>query len=198
MSVINVLIVIFACISYWMGFSAMFKKGYKPNLFSRFVWFGLALNNAVSVISLHNQTSTVILATITFLGSLLIFIGSLLKGERVWHIGETISAIFLVVSLLIWIFTRMPILNLSIGLIAHFIGSIPTVIRVINDPKTENIPFWFFFDLASFLTLFSIHTGIAKDYIFALYFFVFDGIVLLLCLRRYIKNNHVSEIPNQG
>ncbi len=184
----NILIGVFASVSYFLGFSAIIKKQYKPNLFSRFVWLGLALNNVISVIVLNNQLATVVLASITLFGSLLIFLGSIFLGERFWGKGESVSTICLVVLLFIWIFADIPLLNLSIGLLAHFLGSIPTLIRVFKDPKSEDLSFWLFFALASLITFFSISKNEIKDYLFAVYFCLFDGGVVLLCLRKYFKS----------
>jgi hypothetical protein len=65
MNYIDITIGALALISYLIGFYAIFKNGYRPNLFTRIVWLGLALNNFVSVIKLGNQSSTISLALIT-------------------------------------------------------------------------------------------------------------------------------------
>src|SRR3990167_157417 len=132
-----------ASVSYLIGFYAILWGVYRPNLFTRTVFLCIALNNLASVIKLENETSTLVLAWVTLLGSLLIFLGSIIfKGERFWGKNEIISTVLLIISILIWISTDIPLINLSIGLIAHSIGSLPTVIRVIKKPESENIPFW--------------------------------------------------------
>lgn len=178
-----------AGLSYLIGFYSILVNKYKPNLFTRIVWLALAVNNLISVIGLHNQKATIVLAWVTLAGSLLIFLGSIYNGEKVWTRNETISSVLLVVSLLLWIFTDIPILNLCIGLIAHFLGSIPTVVRVIKKPESENIPFWFFFAAASLLAMTVINLGNIKDYLFAIYFCIFDGSMTLLSLRKYLKKS---------
>lgn len=187
MTFTNLAILFFAGISYLIGFHAILKKGYRPNLFTRIVFLCLSINNLASVISLHNQYSTLVLAWVTFIGSLLIFFGAIIfKGERLWGISETISTTLLIISLLFWIFTDVPVINLSIGLVAHLLGSLPTVVRVIKKPESENIPFWLLFAIASIITLFSTHSGNIKDYLFATYFCIFDSSLAILAFRKYL------------
>ena len=107
------------------------------------------------------------------------------KSERLWGVNETISTVLLVISFLFWFFTDVPIVNLSIGLIAHLLGSLPTVVRVVKKPESENAPFWLFFALASIITLLSTHGGNLKDYVFATYFCIFDGTLAVLAFRKY-------------
>ncbi len=190
MTLTNLAILCFASISYIVGFYAIIKNGYRPNIFTRTVFLCLSLNSLASVIKLGTQSSTLTLAYVTFFGSLLIFTGSIIfKSERLWGKNETISTILLVTSLLIWIFTDFPLLNLCIGLIAHLLGSLPTVTRVIKKPGSENIPFWLLFALASIIALLSTHGSNIKDYIFAIYFCIFDsGMTILACRKYFIKN----------
>ena len=180
------MILLFAGTSYLIGFYAILKKGYRPNLFTRIVFLCLAINNLASVINLHNQYSTLVLAWVAFVGSLLIFLGAtIFKGDRLWGRNETISTVLLIFSLLFWIFTDIPLVNLSIGLIAHLLGSLPTVARVVKRPESENVPFWLLFALASIVTLLSTDGGNVKDYIFAAYFCFFDGALTILALRKF-------------
>src|ERR1035437_2749670 len=196
MTLINLIILFLAGISYLIGFWAIFKKGYRPNLFTRIVFLLLSLNNLVSVIKLNNQSATLTLAWVTFFGSLLIFFGSIIfKGEHLWGRNEIISIILLVISFLFWIFTDIPLINLSIGLIAHLLGSLPTVVRVIKKPESENIPFWLLFAIASIITLLSTHSGNIKDYLFAVYFCIFDSALTILAFRKYF-NKKVLIIKN--
>ena len=94
------------------------------------------------------------------------------------------TTVLLVISLLVWAVTRLPILNLSIGIVAHFFGGIPTLKKVIDDPAGEDTLFWFFFFFASALALLRVNWSDAGSYLYPLYFTVFDGIMTVLCLRR--------------
>jgi len=189
MTLVNFAILFFAATSYLIGFWAIFNEGYRPNLFTRIVFLCLSLNTLVSVIRLGNQSSTLVLAWVTLVGSLLMFIGAIsFKGKHhVWGKSETISTVLLIFSLLFWIFTDIPLVNLSIGLVAHFLGSLPTITRVLKKPKSENVPFWLLFAVASIITLVSTKGENIKDYIFAIYFCIFDSSLTILALRKYFK-----------
>jgi uncharacterized membrane protein len=143
--IIYFLIGLFSSLSYLVGFISILRKKYQPKLFSRIVWLALSINNLISVLLLSMGMETRILAWVTFLGSALIFIGSLTYLKYDFGLAEKIAAALLLISGLIWITTDIPLLNLFIGLIAHFIGSIPTLVRVIKKPEEENFSFWFFF-----------------------------------------------------
>jgi hypothetical protein len=195
MNLTYIVIAVLASLSYLLGFFAILKPEYHPNVFSRTVWLVLALNNLVSVVKLSSGTSTSILAWVTLFGSLLIFLGAIfIRGERLWGRSETISSMLLGISLLIWIFTDIPFINLCIGLIAHCIGSIPTLVRVFKKPQSENIPFWIFFALASIITFLSTHSDNPKDYLFAAYFCIFDSTMTVLAFRKYFTK-HLSKVP---
>ncbi|MDO8265056.1 MAG: hypothetical protein Q7T34_01645, partial [Candidatus Parcubacteria bacterium] len=104
------------------------------------------------MVVLKNNVTVILLAGLGLLGSLVILLLSLKKSQKVFGRTELITSLFLVFSLAVWIFTKLPLLNLTIGLIAHFIGGIPTYKKVIKNPRDENTLFWFFFGIASILT----------------------------------------------
>ena len=183
--IIYFLIGLFSSLSYLVGFISILRKKYQPKLFSRIVWLALSINNLISVLLLSMGMETHILAWVTFLGSALIFIGSLTYLKYDFGLAEKIAAALLLISGLIWITTDIPLLNLFIGLIAHFIGSIPTLVRVIKKPEEENFSFWFLFFLGSVLALLVADTSVIKSYIFVLYFASFDGIMALCTSRKF-------------
>ena len=127
------------------------------------------------------------MALLGTLGSLIILILSLKKSKKIFGIVEIISTILLFISLGFWILTKLPSLNLSIGLIVSFIGGIPTFAKVIKNPKDEDILFWLFFTLGSLVTLLNTNMNLIKDYLFPMYYLVTNGVMTLLCAKRYLK-----------
>ncbi|VVA44274.1 conserved membrane hypothetical protein [Candidatus Roizmanbacteria bacterium] len=183
----NLLIILLITASYFFGAKAILENKYFPNIYSRIIWLLLSINGLVSVILLKNNPSVILYALLGFLGSLLIFILSLKKSKKIFGPIEFISTIFLFLSLGFWIFTKLPFLNLSIGLIISFIGGIPTFVQVIKNPNDEDILFWLFFALGSFITLLDSDRSNISGYLFPLYFLVTNSAMTLLCLRRYLK-----------
>lgn len=182
------LIIIFVVASYYFGAKAIIQNKYSPSIYSRIIWLLLATNSYASVVALKNNFEVLLLAGMGLLGSLLILLLSLRKAKQIVGATEIISTILLAISLCIWIFTKLPLLNLSIGLIAHFIGGIPTYTKVIRDPKDEDTLFWLFFAIATSISLISADKSQVSGYLYPLYLFIFECGMTLLCLRRYIKN----------
>ncbi|MDP2638135.1 MAG: hypothetical protein Q8P26_03685 [Candidatus Levybacteria bacterium] len=183
----NWIIAILVIFSYYIASKAILKNKYHPSIFSRFIWLLLAVNNFASVVALKSNDTIILLAGLALLGSLAIFFLSLRKAKRRFDKTELISTVLLVVSLAVWIFADLPLVNLTIGLAAHFIGGIPTYKKALKDPKDEYILFWLFFSIASLFTFVSTDKTLISDYLYPLYFVLFDGSIVLLCLRRYTK-----------
>ena len=183
----KILIIILTTASYFFGAKAIVENRYRPNLYSRIIWLLVALNGLVSVILLKNFPTVILFATLGFLGSFLIFILSLHKSKRTFGLIELVSSVLLLISLCLWFFTKLPFLNLIMGLVVTFIGGIPTYLRVIKDPRDEDILFWLFFALASFFTLLDADRSSLIGYLFPLYFLITNAGMTFLCMRRYIK-----------
>jgi hypothetical protein len=183
----DLLIALLVIISYFIGSKAILHDKYNPSIYSRFIWQFLAINSFASVVALNNNFTVQLLAGLGVLGNASILLLSFKKSLRTFGITEILCSILLVASLAIWIFTKLPLLNLTIGLIAHLIAGIPTIKKVFLNPKDEDLLFWFFFFAATFLALFKVETRQISSYLYPLYFTIFDGSMVLLCLRRYIK-----------
>jgi len=189
----SLLIIFFISASYFTGAKAIIQNKYFPNVYSRIIWFLLSINGLVSVILLKNNFSVILFAVLGFIGTLLILILSLKKSQKIFGPVELISTILLFISLIFWIFTRLPFLNLSIGLIISFAGAIPTFIKVIKDPRDENLLFWLFFTLGSLVTILNSDRTNISGYLFPLYFLVTNGLMTILCCRRYIPKNVILK-----
>jgi len=120
----------------------MLKDKYSPSTFSRIVWVLLAINSFAGVYISHSSTASILLGAILLLGNLAICVVSFWKGSRSFGRLEYICLVLLLVSALIWIFFRAPLINLSIGLLAHFIAAAPTFKKVWANPKSESTGFW--------------------------------------------------------
>lgn len=183
--VINLLIILFVLLSYISGLKSILENKYRPSIYSRVIWLILVINNFISVLVLKNDLTVLILAGMALVGNLMIFIFSLKKSETTFGKTEFISSILIFISLGLWVFTRLPLLNLMIGIVAHFIGGIPTYIKVVKNPRDEDLFFWLYFFLASILALINIDQLSVSQYLYPLYFLLLNGGMTLLCLRRF-------------
>lgn len=183
----NFIIAVCIVLSYAIGAKSIIDSKYRPSIYSRVIWLFLAINNFASVLILKNNFTVILLAGLALLGNLSILLLSLKKSQKTFGRTELLSSILLAISLAVWTFTRLPLLNLTIGLIAHLIGGIPTYKKVIKNPRDEDTLFWLFFCIGSILTFIITNKTSVSAYLYPLYFALFDGLMVLLCLRRYIK-----------
>lgn len=182
--VLFVLIGIFGLASYVIGARQIIIGVYAPSLFSRIVWLLLALNSFAGVIVSHSSSASILLGSILLIGNTAICILSFWKGTRTFGRLEYICIVLLALSALIWILFSAPLLNLIIGLVAHFIGALPTYRKVWINPQSESAPFWSLFFIASALSIVDSLGSSVKDIILPIYFSFFDGSMFLLSLRR--------------
>lgn len=181
------IIVLLVVSSYTIASKAILNNKYHPSIYSRFIWLLLAINNFASIVALKSSFNIVLLAGLALVGSSFILLLSLRKAKRKFDKTELVSTALLILSLAVWILTNLPLLNLIIGLIAHFIGGIPTYKKALKNPRDEYVLFWLFFSVASLLTFINTDKTQITDYLYPLYFVLFDGSIVFLCLRRYIK-----------
>jgi len=179
-----VLITVFGSSSYIAGITQILRNKYKPNVFSRVVWLLLAVNSYAAVTFSHSSSSSKLLALIFLIGNALICLLSFWKGAYSLGRLEYICLILLAISGLIWILFDVPLVNLGIGLIAHFVGALPTYKRVWRNGSSESAAFWSLFCIASLLSIFAANTLSIKEVLFPIYFTLFDGSMTVLSLRK--------------
>lgn len=182
------LIILFGSASYIAGIWQILKDRYKPNVFSRVVWLLLAINTFEGVVISKSSKPSIILAFIFLIGNALICILSFWKGKIEFGRLEYVCLGLLIISALVWILFQVPLVNLGIGLVAHFIGALPTYNRVWKDGKSESASFWSLFFIASLLTIVASLGDPIKEIIFPIYFTLFDGSMTFLSLGK-VKNS---------
>ena len=182
-------ITILGVASYVAGVWQMLKGKYLPSTFSRVVWVLLAINSFAGVVLSKSSQSSILLGAILLLGNIAVCIVSFWKGTKTIGKLEYYCIALLVLSGIIWIFFRAPLVNLAISLFAHFIGAAPTYKKVWQNPKGESIAFWSLFFLASVLSIFASQGHSFEMMILPIYFAVFDGSIFLLSMRRYFVIN---------
>ena len=167
-----------------MGSWQIIRGIYKPNTFSRVIWFLFALNSFVAVVKSEGSSASALLAAIFAIGSGLICLLSFWKGTRSMGNLEWICLSLLFMSAGLWLIVDAPLINLSIGLLAHFIGAIPTLHRAWHDGSTESTAFWSLFCTASVLSIILSLGDPIQKIIFPIYFTFIDGVMTILSLRN--------------
>lgn len=178
------LILILGLASYAAGLSQMLRGAYAPSVFSRVVWLLLAAISFAGVLGSKSTTASALLAGIFLAGNASICLVSFWKGSRDFGKLEIVCLALLAVSALVWVLFKSPLLSLSISLLAHFIGALPTYKRVWAKPESESTLFWFFFFGASCLSVVASRGSSLSAIVFPLYFTFFDGSLWALSLRK--------------
>ncbi len=162
----------------------MLKGHYAPSTFSRVIWVLLAVNSFAGVLLSTGSNASILLASILLLGNVGMCVVSLWKGTR--HMGrlEYVCLSLLILSGIIWILFKAPLLNLIISLAAHLVGGLPTFKKAWINPRSENTTFWSLFFIASLLSVIASPDKSLSVIILPLYFTFFDGILFLLTLRK--------------
>jgi hypothetical protein len=169
--------------SYTVGVWQMLHGKYAPSVFSRVVWLLLAVNSFAGVVLSKGSKASVLLALILLAGNAAICLTSFWKGTRSFGKLEWFCVALLIVSGLVWVFFRAPLINLGLSLLAHFIGAAPTYKRVWHNPKTESTAFWSLFFGASVLSIFASSGNTLSAVVFPIYFTLFDGSMFFLSAR---------------
>jgi hypothetical protein len=180
-----VAIVLLGSASYFVGFWQMIKGQYRPSTFSRIIWTLLAVNGFFGVYLSGGSTSSILLASIYLVGSIIICITSFWRGVNIFGKTEYVCLLLLAISFFIWLFFNAPFVNLVLSLIANLVGGIPTYKKVWLDPKSESVGFWSLFFFASLLSVFATESYSLRSIIFPVFFTLFDGSLMLLSLRKY-------------
>ncbi|HUD04064.1 MAG TPA: hypothetical protein VMR73_01060 [Candidatus Paceibacterota bacterium] len=186
-------IIVFGSSSYIVGVRQMLRGDYSPSTFSRVIWVLLALNSFAGVLLSGSSQSSILLGTILLIGNIAVCIVSFWKGTKTIGKLEYVCIFLLIVSGLVWIFFRAPLINLVISLIAHFIGATPTYKKVWQNPKSESTSFWSLFFIASLLSIFASQSNSFEVVILPIYFTFFDGSIFILSLRRFLTDKEAKN-----
>ena len=183
-----ILVGFFGSVSYVVGVWQMMNGTYEPNVFSRVVWLLLAINSFAGVVVSHSTQASILLGGVLLVGNAAVCLVSFWKGTMGFGKLEIFCSALLAVSALIWVLFNAPLVNLLIGLAAHFIGAIPTYKKVWADPQSESPPFWSLFLLASALSIIASFGSPVREIILPIYYTFFDGSMFLLSLRKRFMN----------
>jgi hypothetical protein len=178
------LILLLGSASYAVGVRQMLQDKYAPSVFSRVVWLLLAMNSFAGVVLSKGSKASILLAFILLVGNAAICLTSFRKGTRSFGKLEMVCLSLLLISGFIWLFFHAPLVNLGIGLLAHFIGALPTYRRVWREPSSESTAFWSLFFAASALSIFASKGHTLSAIVFPIYFTLFDGSMFALSMRR--------------
>ena len=186
MNFVNIVIFILAASSYVVGFLEIVQNKYRPSLFTRTILIMIAINGFVALQIGSAAGSAIALGWAYLIGNILIWVGSIWRGDYAFRKTEIFSVALLALSGIIWLVADAPLINLILSIIANSAGLLPTYRRVLLDPKSESSNFWLLFFFASLLSLFVISDWRLISVLMPIYFCFTDGSLFLLSKRKLV------------
>ncbi|MDP3965549.1 MAG: hypothetical protein Q8Q13_01995 [bacterium] len=183
-----ILILLLGIATYASAVVQMLLGQYSPSFFSRGVWFFLGINGFAGVLLGGGSNASLLLAGTLFVGNTAVFAVSYKKGSREFGFSEKISLTLLLAGGLAWALLDAAFIGLIISLAAHFIGGIPTIWRVVKRSASEQAYHWYFFFIASVLSIIASPDKSLHTILFPAYFAIFDGTIIFLAnMGRFTK-----------
>ncbi len=173
----------FAASSYAVLIYQLVKNQYQPSFFSRLVWFAQTIISLITVVLSDGSPSAILLASVFVAGNIPVAILSYYKGSREFNSVEKISTVMLVLTVIAWLSLDSAFIGLAGSLLTHFIGGLPTIWRVIKNPKKERAVHWYFLLAAALVSLMASDGYSLKAALLPLYFTLFDMLIVGLSLR---------------
>ena len=162
---------------------AMVTGKAKPHRTTRLV---IAIIVILGFLSMYAQGDRVV---VWFLGicavqSLVMLFMSLKWGMGGWAKEDILALIIALIGIVFWKITNNPALGLYAAVTADLAGMIPALIKTYKFPQTEHwLPFAF--DLSAILlTGLAIQNGGFNDYLYPVYLFLVNGLMMIFLLRK--------------
>ena len=106
-------------------------------------------------------------------------VGGTSKVDIICFVGSLLSAV-------LWFVTKNPVVGLTSIVIIGIIGSIPTLVKVYNNPKTESSFVWSSWFLANIINLLAIKSWTYAIAVYPLESTVMIGLITIFVLRKYL------------
>jgi len=168
-------------VSYVIGIRSVLKGDFKPQRMTRFLILVMSLLMGATIIVGGNLDAIGILIAQTF-GSLVLFVLSIKKGVGGYEKLDIVTLVFVVSVLVIWYLTNDPYLALYLTILADIIAFIPTVIKIIKEPQTEN---WMFYSsdvIAAIFGILALEAYTLDKLAYPLYIFLINVFASLLII----------------
>lgn len=191
--IVGIMVLVLGLTAYATAVAQMIQGVYSPSFFSRGVWFLLGIISFLGVLLGGGSASSTILAGTLLVGNTAVFIASYFKGSREFGLVEKICLGLLGLSVAVWLVFDSPYLGLVISLFAHFVGGVPTILRVLKNPESEQAYHWYFFFSGCLVSISLGGSGTLKALLFPIYFAFFDGLVILLVNRKRLQTILVNR-----
>jgi hypothetical protein len=174
--------------------SVILQKIFHPIVFSGFlticayswwIWAVVGFLLATSYYSTGARAGNGVAIGAAF-GQSLIALLSLHYGRGTWVPRDLIFVLGVILALGIWYIQRNPLVPHLLTVIMDLQGWLPTFIKTLRNPESENLPAWLLWFSAALIAVFSLGTWSVAEWTFPLYITVSDGVIVaILFWHRY-------------
>jgi hypothetical protein len=164
------------------------KKQIYPHNLSWLGWAFITFIGGIAMLADKGEWSVVIVFANT-LSCLIVVFYSIYKKVGVWSTNKYDYIFFGlgIFGVILWQTLNMPIIAIFCVVVADLLFGIPTIIKTYKYPKSEKYLAWLSCSIAGLLSLFAVKSFLLSEFLYPLYLFMFDTIVLSVILILKIK-----------
>lgn len=166
----------------WPYIQSILHGETRPHRTTRLVYLAIGLLTTFSLFASHNQIALWISGVSTIQAIVLFYLG-LKYGVGGWSKKDVVCLLIASIGIVAWQTTKNPILGLYFGIMADFVGSLPTIIKSYRFPKTENWSFYGIDAVAGTFNLLALTKWGLQDFAYPAYLVCINGFIALLVFR---------------
>lgn len=158
-------------------FRSILRRETKPNIVSQSLWSVLSIIAIIAQLQSGWSWSVLILMMVTF--NTIVFTILCLKGYGYTEYGWIDYFCFFAatLALVVWGLTHEPLWALVIAMGTSALASIPTIVKVVKYPDTENATAWLIMSAASILSILSVSDRNVNNLVAPVQYFLESSII---------------------
>jgi hypothetical protein len=180
--VLSTLLPIYSPILYTQS---ILKGEAKPHRTTRFVILLTTVLTTLALYAAHDRVA-IWLSAISALQAIAIFALSLKYGMGGWAKTDIVCLVMALVGIMAWKTTTNPLYGVYFGILADFLGVIPTIIKTYHIPESELWSYFAIDTVAGMLNLLAIPQLTFQTAVYPLYIVFINGIIAILAIRPKI------------
>lgn len=167
----------------WPYIQSILRGETKPHRTTRSVYLVIGVLTTLSLLASGDRTALWISAVSTVQAIVLFSLG-MRYGVGGWSKTDIACLLTAAVGIVAWQTTKDPVLGLYLGIIADFVGTVPTIIKSYRFPNTENWSFYGIDAIAGFCNVLAVTDRSLQAYVYPAYLVWINVIIALLARRK--------------
>jgi hypothetical protein len=164
---------------------SILKGEAKPHRTTRFVILLTTILTTLALFAAHDRVA-IWLSAISALQAVAIFALSLKYGMGGWAKTDIVCLVLALVGIVVWKTTTNPLYGVYFGILADFLGVIPTIIKTYRFPESELWSYFAIDTVAGMFNLLALPQMTFQTAVYPLYIVFINGIIAILAIRPKI------------